>query len=89
MELVRAIQIEMRLRQSSSETVNAPNNKEIKGQEVKIRILREGVFDREVKDFINKFDNKGPETKVKIILTHRIDNLIINVAQSLHALRYS
>ncbi len=45
------------LRKSSSETVNAPNNREVKGQDVKLRILKEGIFDREVKEQISKFDN--------------------------------
>jgi len=48
---LRALLIELLLRKSSSETVNAlPRKDSAIVKEVKLRILKEGVFDKEIKE---------------------------------------
>ena len=56
------------LRHSSSETGNAPPRKDstlIK--EVKLRILKEGIFDKEILEDLSKFSVTSPESQVSSI----------------------
>ena len=65
---MRALRIELMLRHSSSETVNAlPRKDSSLVKEVKLRILKEGVFDKEINLEISKFNSEVPEAQVIII----------------------
>jgi hypothetical protein len=64
---VRALRIELILRHSSSETVNAlPRKDSSLVKEVKLRILKERVFDNEISSEISKFNSDVPEAQVII-----------------------
>jgi hypothetical protein len=55
------------LRHSSSETVNAlPRKDSSLVKEVKLRILKEGVFDKEISFEISKFNSDVAEAQVII-----------------------
>ncbi len=62
---MRALYIEFILRHSSCETVNAPPPRK-DSVDVKLRILKEGVFDREVHEELSKFGGDS-DSKVSII----------------------
>ena len=64
---MRALRIELMLRHSSSETVNSlPRKDSSLVKEVKLRILKEGVFDKEISSEISKFNSDVPEAQVII-----------------------
>lgn len=65
---MRALRIELMLRYSSSETVNAlPRKDSSVVKEVKLRILKEGVFDKEISSEISKLNSEVPEIQVIIL----------------------
>ena len=65
---MRGLRIELMLRYSSSETVNAlPRKDSSVIKEVKLRILKEGVFDKEISSEISKLNSEVPDAQVIIL----------------------